>query len=243
MPTADVLPALAEKTAGCQLVARMTVGTNKVGKSQTVDLFDLAPAVSAEGVLAAFHDLPALPGDNGDGLAPLCCQHLQQDSMGQLQASCDGKTQLIAGAMCMFRVTSDPEQMIVQDVDGLIVKVQGKCSVCSKIMTLQQAGAPQTVQKMNRMRVRELAMASVILQSDGGQPFEVMQLRVLTDNELQHEKLHKFQAAEYQKYMTSALKLEVTKRPSDDVQKLLQTPRETKRLKLQLTADADTVTP
>ena len=96
---------------------------------------------------------------------------------------------------------------------------------------------------MNRMRLGELAMASVILQSDGGQPFEVMQLRVLTDNELQHEKLHTFQAAEYQKYMTSALKLEVTKRPSDDVQKLLQTPRETKRLKLQLTADADNLTP
>ena len=104
-----------------------------------MDLFDLAPAVSAEGVLGAFHDLPApaLPGDKGDGLAPLCCQHLQQDSMGQLQASCNGKTQLIGGAMCMYRVAADPDQFIEQDVDGLIVKVQATCCVCSRMMKLQ----------------------------------------------------------------------------------------------------------
>ena len=181
---------------------------------------------------------PALPGDRGDGLAPLCCQHLEQDSMGQLQASCNGKTQLIGGAMCMFRVAADPEQFIVQDVDGLIVKVQATCCVCSRMMKLQQAGVPQTVQKMNRMRVGELAQACVILQNDGGQPFEIMQLRVITDNEVQHEKLHKFQAAEYQKFTGSSLQLDVTKKPSPDVQNLLLAPREAKRLKVQHTIDA-----
>ena len=92
MPDADVLPALAEKSALCQLVARMTVGTNKVGKAQTVDLFDLAPAVSAEGVLAAFHELSSLPGDDGDGLAPLRCQRLRQDEMGQPQAKIESQS-------------------------------------------------------------------------------------------------------------------------------------------------------
>ena len=82
----EVLPLLAQKTSACQLVARMGVGINKSGKAHYVDLFDLAPAVSAEGVLNAFHDLPSLPGHDGDGLAPLCCQHLHQDEMGQLQA-------------------------------------------------------------------------------------------------------------------------------------------------------------
>ena len=40
---------------------------------------DLALAVSAEGVLETFHDLPSLPGHDSDGLAPLCCQNLHQD--------------------------------------------------------------------------------------------------------------------------------------------------------------------
>ena len=238
VPEADVLPVLAEKTSACQLVARVAVGINKSGTAQYVDLFDLAPAVSTEGVLGAFHDLPALPGEDADGLAPLCCQHLHQDGMGQLQAKIDGHTRLIGGAMCMFRVSADPEQFIVQDVDGLIVKVQAACCVCNKSMTLQQAGAPQTVQKMNRMRVGELALASVILQSDGSQPFEVMQMRAITTDEMQHEKLHKFQAAEYQKFITGSMKLDVTKEPSSDVQNLLQTQREAKRLKIQHTVDA-----
>ena len=73
--------------------------------------------------------------------------------------------------MCMFRVSAEPEQFIVQDVDGLIVKVQAECCVCNRTLTLQQAGAPLSVQKMSRMRVAELALASVMLQSDGGQPF------------------------------------------------------------------------
>ena len=81
----------------------------------------------------------------------------------------------------------------------------------------------------------------VILQSDGGQPFEIMQLRVITADEMQHEKLHKFQAAEYQKFTTGSLKLDVTNKPSPDVQNLLQTPREAKRLKVQHTADAGTI--
>ena len=105
-------------------------------------------------------------------------------------------------------------------------------------MKLQQAGVPQTVQKMNRMRVGELAQACVILQNDGEQPFEIMQLRVITDNQVQHEKLHKFQAAEYQKFTGSSLQLDVTNKPSPDVQKLLLTPREAKRLKIQHTIDA-----
>ena len=91
------------------------------------------------------------------------------------------------------------------------------------------------------MRVGELASAFVILQSDGRQPFEVMQLRVIADNEVQHEKLHKFQAAEYQKFIGSSSKLDITRKPSRDVQTLLQTPRETKRLKVQHTADADAI--
>ena len=48
----EVLPLLAQKTYACQLVARMGVGINKSGTAHYVDLFDLAPAVSAEGVLA-----------------------------------------------------------------------------------------------------------------------------------------------------------------------------------------------
>ena len=216
----EVLPLLAQKTSACQLVARMGVGINKSGTAHYVDLFDLAPAVSAEGVLGAFHDLPSLPGDDGDGLAPLCCQHLHQDEMGQLQAKFESQTRLIGGAMCMFRVRAEPEQFIVQDVDGLIVKIQAECCVCKQTVTLQQAGAPQSVQQMNRMRVGELAFANVILQSDGGQPFEVMQLRAITADEMMHEKLHKFQASEYQKFATGSVNMDITSTPYNDVQNL-----------------------
>ena len=233
----EVLPLLAQKTSACQLVARMGVGINKSGKAHYVDLFDLAPAVSAEGVLGAFHDLPSLPGDDGDGLAPLCCQHLHQDEMGQLQAKFESQTRLIGGAMCMFRVRAEPEAFIVKDVDGLIVKIQAECCVCNQTVTLQQAGAPQSVQQMNRMRVDELVFANVILQSDGGQPFEVMQLRAITADEMMHEKLHKFQVSEYQKFATGSVKMDITTTPSKDVQNLLSTPREAKRLKIQHTAD------
>ena len=163
---AEVLALLEKKAAACQLIARMGVGLNKSGKAHYVDLFDLAPAVSAEGMLAAFHNLPALPGNDGDGLAPLCCKHLHQDEMGQLQAKFEGQTRLISGATCMFRVHAEPESFIVQDVDGLIVNLQALCCVCEETVTLQQAGAPQTVQKMNRFRAGELFVANVILQSN-----------------------------------------------------------------------------
>ena len=143
----EVLPLLAQKTSACQLVARMGVGINKSGKAHYVDLFDLAPAVSAEGVLGAFHDLPSLPGHDSDGLAPLCCQNRHQDEMGQLQAKFGSQTRLIGGAMCMFRVRAEPEQFIVQDVDGLIVKVQAECCVCNQTVTLQQSGLPKVSRK------------------------------------------------------------------------------------------------
>ena len=215
----------------------MGVGINKSGKAHFVDLFDLAPAVSADGVLGAFHDLPSLPADDGDGLAPLCCQHVHQNEMGQLQAKFESQTRLISGAMCMFHVLADPVQSIVQDVDGLVVKVQAECCVCKQTVTLQQAGAPQSVQKMNRMRVGELAFANVILQSDGRQPFEVMQLRAITADEMMHEKLHKFQASEYQKFATGSVKMDITASPSEDVHNVLSTPRPSKRLKIQNTKE------
>jgi len=126
---------------------------------------------------------------------------------------------------------------MVQDVDGLIVKVQAECCVCNQTVTLQQAGAPQSVQTMNRMCVGELALANVILQSDGGRPFEVMQLRAITADEMMHEKLYKFQVSEYQKFATGSVKMDITTTPSKDVQNLLSTPRQAKRLKVQNTND------
>ena len=237
MADTEVLPLLAQKMSACQLVARMGVGINKSGNAHYVDLFDLAPAVSAEGVLAAFHNLPSLPGHDSDGLVPLCCQHLHQDSMGQLQAKFESQTRLIGGAMCMFRVRAYPEPNIMQDIDGLIVKVQAQCCVCNQTMTLQQAGAPESVQKMNRMRVGELALANVILQSDGGQPFEVMQLQAITADDLMHEQLHKCQASEYPTFATGDVDMDSTTTPSKEVQNHLSTPRQATRLKTQRTAD------
>ena len=157
--------------------------------------------------------------------------------MGRLQAKFGNQTRLIEGAMCMFRVRAEPEQYIVQDVDGLVVKVQAECCVCNQTVTLQQAGAPQSVQQMNRMRVGELVFANVISQSDGKQPFEVMQLRAITADEMMHEKLHKFQASEYQKFATGSVKMTITTTPSKDVHNLLSTPRHAKRLNIQHTVD------
>ena len=200
-------------------------------------IFDLVPALTTEGLLPAFHALPSLPGGGGDGLPPLCCQHVHLDEMGKLQAKFDTQTQVISGAMCMFRVRAEPEPFIVQDVEGMIVKVQAECCACKQTVTLQQAGAPQTVQEMNRMRVGELALANVILQSDGRQPFEVMQLRAIMADELMHEKLHKFQVSEYQKFATGSVKMDIATTPSKEVHNLLSTPRAAKRLKIQNTAD------
>ena len=85
------------------------------------------------------------------------------------------------------------------------------------------------------MRVGELALANAILQNDGGQPFEVMQLRAITADEMMHEKLHKFQASEYQKFATGSVKMDITTTPSKDVHNVLSTPRQAKRLKIQNT--------
>ena len=90
---------------------------------------------------------------------------------------------------------------------------------------------------MNRMRADELALANVILQSNGKQPFEVMQLRAITTEQVFHEKLHKFQASEYQKFATASVKMDITTTPSKDVHDLLSTPRQAKRLKIQNTDD------
>ena len=91
-------------------------------------------------------------------------------------------------------------------------------------MALQQAGTRERVQKMNRIRVGELALANVILQSDGGQPFEVMQLQAITADDLMHDKLHKFQALAYQKFATGDAKMDITITPSKEVQNHLSTP-------------------
>lgn len=104
-------------------------------------------------------------------------------------------------------------------------------------MTLQQAGAPERDQKMIRMRVGELALANVILQSGGGQPFEVMQLQASTAYDLMHEQLHKFQVLEYQQFAIGDVNIDITTTPSKEVQSNLSTPRQTKRLKIQRTAD------
>ena len=92
---------------------------------------------------------------------------------------------------------------------------------------------------MNRMRVGELALANVISQSDGGQPFEVMQLRPITGEEKMHEKLHTFEAQQYQKFATGSEKMDITTTPSKEVQNLLSTPRQAKRLKIQRTLDIE----
>ena len=65
---------------------------------------------------------------------------------------------------------------------------------------------------MNRMRVAELALANVILQSDGGQPFEVMQLQAITANEMMHAKLRTFQASEYPQFVGGSVKMGTTVR-------------------------------
>ena len=137
--------------------------------------------------------------------------------------------------MCMFRFRAEPEPFIMQDVDGLIVKIQAECCVCKKKVTLQQAGAPESVTTMLRMTPGQMAMATVILQSDGQQPFEVMQLRQIQADDIMHEKLHKFQAFEYEKFVTGSLQIELTTTPSVDVQTVLSTPRQAKRLKIQNT--------
>ena len=233
----EILSLLAQKAAVCPLIARMAVGINKNGKNQSVDLFDLSSAISKDGILTAFHDMPSPPVHNNNGVARLCCQNLHQDDMGQLQAKFDSHTRSIGDAICLFRANADPQQSFVEGVEGLVVNVQAKCCICHNIVTLQQAGAPQTVQTMNRMRVGELALANVILQSDGKQPFEVMLVRAITAEETYHEKLHKFEASEYQKLVTGSNHVEIMTTPCKKVQELLSTPRDRKRLRVQTTND------
>ena len=141
--------------------------------------------------------------------------------------------------MCMFRVRADPDAELIQDVDGLTVKVQAECCVCKQNVILQKSGAPQSVQTMNRMRVDDVALANVILQSDGKQPFEVMQLQVITEEQEMHQKLHKFEASQYQKFVTGSETMDVTNTPSKEVQDLFSTPRQPKRLKIQHTLEIE----
>ena len=109
-------------------------------------------------------------------------------------------------------------------------------------MGLQQAGVSGTIHKMSGIRVGELVQACLMLMHDGGQPFEIMQLRLIMENEVQHAKLHEFQAAEHQKFTRSRLQLNVTRKPSPEAQKIVQeTPRKTKRLKVDHTNDANLI--
>ena len=127
----------------------------------------------------------------------------------------------------------------MQDVDGLTSKVEAECCVCKQNVILQKSGAPQSVQPMNRMRINDVALANVILQSDGKQPFEVMQLHVITSEQEMHQKLHKFEASQYQKFATGSETIDVTNTPSKEVQDLFSTPRQAKRLKIQHTLDIE----
>ena len=67
-----------------------------------------------------------MPYDKSDGLAPLCCGHMQRDALGQLRAAYDGTTKLISEGLCMFRIVAEPEAVIQQNVDGLVVTVEGE---------------------------------------------------------------------------------------------------------------------
>ena len=191
--------------------------------------------MAPEGLLVAFNDLPSLPTEEGDGVAPLCCQHVQHDELGQLQATFDGGSRRISGAIIMFRVAEKPKTQMQPNVDGLIVTVEGTCCMCNKTVTLQQAGVPENVYTISSMRKDELALVKVILQSNGKQPFEVMGLNTPLANATMHQKLHKFQVLEYNKFATSSEEMENTTTPSKHVHELLSTPRPVKRLKIEHT--------
>ncbi len=91
-----------------------------------------------------------------------------------------------------------------ENTDGMHVVVQGHCVVCNDTIKVQQAGVPKTVQKVNRVRIKEYLMACVILQEGGKQPFEIQRCRIVEEHELQHVKLQKYQAQEFLKWVTSA---------------------------------------
>ena len=239
VPDEDVFVHVAEKAACCEFVARITVGTNKEKNAQTVDFFDLAPALTDEVAIASFPYLPYTLSHAGEGLAPVCCKHLSVDNVGQLLANdaCGKVQKHIDSALGLFRIDSEPDLAIVPDVDGMIVKITGKCVVCDCVCTLQQAGAPQTVQKLIRTNVGDVVLAFIGLQSDGNQPFEVQQMRSLSANASQFEKLFKFQVNEYQKWISDSKQIVDEKRPCADIQDLLNAPVERKRLRLQKTSD------
>ena len=159
--------------------------------------------------------------------------------MGQLQANFESVTRVVGGAMCMFRVRKAPKITIMKEVEGLISTVEAECCVCKKNVILQKSGAPQSVLPMTRMHINDLALANVILQSNGSQPLEVMQLHVITSDQEMHQKLHKFEASQYQKFATGSESIEVTNTPSKEVQDLFSTPRQAKRLKIQHTLDIE----
>ena len=135
----------------------------------------------------------------------------------------------------MFCVAEKPKTQMQPNVDGLIVTVEGTCCMCNKTVTLQQAGVPENVYTISSMRKDELALVKVILQSNGKQPFEVMGLNTPLANATMHQKLHKFQVLEYNKFATSSEEMENTTTPSKHVHELLSTPRPVKRLKIEHT--------
>ena len=92
---------------------------------------------------------------------------------------------------------------------------------------------------MIRMRIDDVVLANVIVQSDGKQPFEVMQLQVITSEQEMHQKLHKFEASQYQKFATGSETMDVTNTPSREAQDLFSTPRQPKRLKIQHTLEIE----
>ena len=235
----DVLTELLDKTVCCELVARMTVGTNKAKGEQTVDLFDLAPALTDEGAIASFKYLPYSPRDEAAGLAPICCKTLSSNPVGQLMVRhpAGNEQKVIDSALGLFCIEAEPDIAILPEVDGMVVKVKGKCVACGCVCTLQQAGVPQTVHKLIRINVGEKLLAFIGLQGDGTQPFEIQQMRVLTSNGAQFEKLFKFQLAEYQKWMLGTHTLSDEKRPCSEVQDLLKSPSDRKRLRMQTTLD------
>jgi hypothetical protein len=100
---------------------------------------------------------------------------------------------------------------------------------------------PQTVQKLNRINVGDKFLAFIGLQSDGSQPFEILQMRVLHSNAAQFEKLFKFQLAEYEKWMLGTQVLPDEKRPCSEVQDLLKSPSDRKRLRMQNTLDGSSL--
>ena len=144
---------------------------------------------------------------------------------------------MIDSALGLFVIESEPELAILPEVDGMVVKVRGKCVACGCVCTLQRAGVPQTVQKLIRVHVREKLLAFIGLQGDGTQPFEIQQMRVLTSDAAQFEKLFKFQLAAYQKWMLGTQTLPDERRPCSEVQDLLKSPSDRKRLRLQNTSD------